>query len=293
MNVSQGRLVAARLQPELATGRYVARLAVRSLHAELVLYPKPGLVSLNDNGAHRDMNAETFVRSLFALRRYFADIALAGAQGAPMAELRRIGVAAEARMMAATCGVNTHRGAIFALGLLCAAAGRVRAERGSWSDAALRGVLARHWRRDLLAVLASPVTAPSHGQQAAARYGVGGARGEAIRGFPAVFEVALPALRYALARGADGERARLHAFFTLLAAVDDTNVLYRGGSAALDQVKQGAARFLAAGSVFAGDWLQRAEALHRRCSQQRLSPGGCADLLAAAWFVHQLQTEMR
>jgi triphosphoribosyl-dephospho-CoA synthase len=291
VSIARCALVATRPQPLLAAGRHIARLAVRSLHAELVLYPKPGLVSLHDNGAHRDMNAGTFVRSLFALRHYFAAIAVAGMRGASMPELRQLGVAAEARMMAATRGVNTHRGAIFALGLISAAAGRVWAERGPWSDAALRDMLARSWRRGLLAVPA--LSAPSHGQQVAARYGAAGARGEAIRGFPAVFEVALPALRDALARGADGERARLHAFFALLAAVDDTNVLYRGGRAALDQMQQGAAQFLAAGSVFADDWLQRAETLHRRCSRQRLSPGGCADLLAAAWFVHQLQTRVQ
>src|SRR5438477_2929234 len=91
-------------QPELAASRNIARLAVRSLHAELVLYPKPGLVSLRDNGAHRDMNATTFMRSVFALRHYFAQIALAGMRKARMAELRRLGVAAETRMLHATGG---------------------------------------------------------------------------------------------------------------------------------------------------------------------------------------------
>src|SRR5450830_1562357 len=108
----------------------VARIAVRSLYTELALYPKPGLVSLRDNGAHTDMNAATFLRSLFSLRHYFADIALAGMRAAPMTELRRLGIHAETRMLRATGDVNTHRGAIFALGMLGAAAGRAWSQGG-------------------------------------------------------------------------------------------------------------------------------------------------------------------
>ena len=273
-----------------AEARRLARLAVRSLYAELVLYPKPGLVSLRDNGAHTDMNAETFMRSLFSLRRYFVDIAIAGMRSANMAELRRIGLAAEARMLRTTDGVNTHRGAIFALGLLTASAGLAWSHGRAATDATLRDIIVTHWRRDLLAVLAPATIAPTHGQQVAARYGATGARGEAIRGFPAVFEVALPALRLAISRGADAGRAQVHAFFALLAQVDDTNVLYRGGCDAALGIKRGAADFIAAGSVFAPGWEQRAERLHRWSSIRRLSPGGCADLLAAAVFVDQWQS---
>lgn len=285
--------VAVPRRAEFAAVRNIARFAVRSLYAELVLYPKPGLVSRRDNGAHRDMNAASFLRSLFALRHYFADIAAAGTRAARLPEMRRLGMIAEARMLAATGGVNTHRGAIFTLGLLSAAAGFAGAVGRPCTDGNLREIVAGLWRRDLLAVPTAGTRVPSHGQQVAARYGLSGARGEAIRGFPAVFGIALPALRDALATGMDSERAQLHAFFTLLTAVADTNVVYRGGSVALDRLQRGAAEFIAGGSVFAAGWRQRAEALHRRCSRQGISPGGCADLLAAAWFVHQLQTDVR
>src|SRR5262249_55327894 len=152
--------------------------------AELVLYPKPGLVSLRDNGAHHDMNAATFMRSIFALRRYFGEIAMAGMRAAPMSELRRLGLIAESRMLRATRGVNTHRGAIFALGMLAAAAGRAWREERSFSDATLREMIATHWRRDLLAVPVDDASSLSHGMAAMARYGASGARGEAIDAFP-------------------------------------------------------------------------------------------------------------
>jgi triphosphoribosyl-dephospho-CoA synthase len=124
----------------------------------------------------------------------------------------------------------------------------------------------------------------------AARHRVTGARGEALQGFPSVFEIALPGLRNALAQGADMQLALLHTFFVLLAGTTDTNVLFRGGAEGLRFIQTQAKDFLDRGSVFEPGWQQRAEFLHRQCSIKNLSPGGCADLLAAAWFVHQLQS---
>jgi triphosphoribosyl-dephospho-CoA synthase len=270
--------------------RHIALLAVRSLYRELALYPKPGLVSFRDNGAHRDMDAATFVRSLFSLRGYFFAIAAAGMREAKFNELQQLGLAAESRMLHATRGINTHRGAIFTHGILAAAAGCAAARNLSPSDENLRAIVIANWSRDLRATAVASAAAPSHGQLMAARHGVTGARGEALLAFPSVFESALPALRNALPRGADTQHALLHAFFVLLAETPDTNVLYRGGAEGLQFVQTQAADFLERGSVFEAGWQARAEFLHRRCSAKNLSPGGCADLLSAAWFVHQLQT---
>jgi len=272
-----------------AGGRRLGRLAARSLWDELVLYPKPGLVSLRDSGAHDDMDATTLVRSLFALRPWFVALAQAGARGAPLRELRAAGIRAERAMLGATGGINTHRGAIFVLGLLTAAAGSLAA-RGSFpTDERLRATLAARWGAEL-AIDWRPPHGRSHGSIVAARYGASGARGEALRGFPSVFEIALPALREALAKGATAERAALAALFALLAAVDDTNVLHRGGREGLAFVRQGARVFARNGGALDARAQARALALHRAFSVRRLSPGGCADLLAAALYVHALQT---
>ena len=271
------------------TAHRIARLAVRSLYQELALYPKPGLVSFRDSGAHRDMNAATFMCSLFSLRAYFVAITAAGMREAKFDELQRLGLAAESRMLRATRGINTHRGAIFTHGLLAAAAGSVAARNISPSDENLREIATANWSRDLRAIAIAGTASASHGQLMAAQHGVTGARGEALLGFPSVFGIALPGLRSALARGADTSEALLHAFFVLLAETADTNVLFRGGAEGLRFIQTQAGEFLDRGSVFAAGWQQRAEALHRQCSAKNLSPGGCADLLAAAWFVHQLQ----
>jgi len=268
----------------------IARLAVRSLYHELALYPKPGLVSLRDNGAHFDMDAATFMRSMFSLRGYFVAIAAAGMRGARLGELQQLGLAAESRMMRATCGINTHRGAIFTHGILAAAAGCAAACNIEPSDKNLRGIVISNWSRDLRVFTLSQTATPSHGQLMAARHGATGARGEALQGFPSVFDIALPALRNALVRGADARHALLHAFFVLLAETEDTNVLYRGGKEGLHFIRTQAGEFLERGSVFEQGWQARAESLHHHCSARNLSPGGCADLLSAAYFIHQLQT---
>lgn len=101
-----------------ACAQRIGRAAIAALYDELALAPKPGLVSFVDSGSHGDMDATTFMRSLFALRHYFPRIAMQGAAGAPFASLEALGVMAETRMLQATGGINTHRGAVFTLGLI-------------------------------------------------------------------------------------------------------------------------------------------------------------------------------
>jgi triphosphoribosyl-dephospho-CoA synthase len=265
--------------------RLLARQAVRSLHQELVLYPKPGLVSLMDTGSHEDMDAATFMRSLFSLRRYFADIGTAGAQGASFQQLKQLGIAAERRMLRATAGVNTHRGAIFCLGMLCAAIAYCHARRMPLSATNVRRALLMRWG-DQLAAHAQVNHADSNGLRMAAMHAVGGARQEGALGFPAVFDTALPRLRATLASGRDWQCAKIDAFFALMAGVSDTNVYYRGGAQGAAIVRARSGDFLAGGGTAHPDWLRKAQAIHREFMRRRLSPGGAADLLAAACLIH-------
>ena len=279
------RAAARALPGQVAFCQAIARHAVRSLYAELTLYPKPGLVSLVDNGSHDDMTAATFMRSLFALRHYFAHITRAGMQDAPFASLRRLGIDAEARMLRATGGINTHRGAVFCLGLLCAAIGNCRARGIALTPGAIRATLLMRWAGALAAHL-DPGTSDSHGTQAARRHGVGGARQEAALGLPSVFELALPVLRSTLAAGRGMRRARVDALFTLMAHISDTNLYHRGGEEGAASVRRHARDFVARGGTASDDWEAQALACHRTFVAARLSPGGAADLLAAACLLH-------
>jgi triphosphoribosyl-dephospho-CoA synthase len=264
----------------------IGRLAIHALLRELTLHPKPGLVSPVDNGAHDDMNVTTFVRSLLALRSYFTAIAAAGARDAPFGELQRLGIEAERKMLAATGGINTHRGAIFCLGFLAAAAGWRQARGLDLHGEQLTETILDLWGEGVTEVgRAAP---DSHGERVIRRYGARGAREELLAGLPTLVGIALPALREALKQTSCVERASIQCLFAIMAELQDTNLLHRGGPEGLAFVRNAARRFLDAGGVHARDWRQRALDLHGDCVALHLSPGGAADCLAAAWFVHGL-----
>jgi triphosphoribosyl-dephospho-CoA synthase len=268
--------------PSHATG--LGRLAVRALFDEAVLGCKPGLVSASDSGAHADMTLATFYRSISALRPYFPTIAALGAANAPWRSLQSHAQAAEAVMLRATGGVNTHRGAIFHLGLLCAAAGALAARNRVLSPRAVCGFVRVAYAPHLMATR----TVLSHGSVVEYRYGAGGARGEAASGYRSVRRWSLPAFDDVLARTHDRERAAVQALFALVANVGDTNVLWRGGREGLAFAQARAQRFLDRGGVLAHDWREHASHVHREFVARRLSPGGCADLLAATLFLHDV-----
>jgi len=268
-------------------GATIATLAHDALLREVETAPKPGLVSRIDSGSHDDMDANTFRRSAAAIRPHFAGMAEAGARGCAMSELRVVGLEAEAAMFAATGGINTHRGAIFGLGLLVAAAG-ARSAGLAGPNTSLGTIVAQRWSRG---IVDGPVLLRSHGSAARRRYGAGGARAEAAQGFPTVYEVGLPALREgAELESRDAEGARVHACFALIAALEDTNLLHRGGREGLAFAQRTAREFLDAGGVGQPDWRARSLAIHREFVARRLSPGGAADLLAMSVFVNYFET---
>jgi triphosphoribosyl-dephospho-CoA synthase len=231
------------------------------------------------------MDIRTFLRSVYSLRNYFGEIAHAGYRGEAFPMLRRLGVRAEEQMLSATRGVNTHRGAIFSLGLLAAAAGRCLARGRLWDRLDLGEVVSREWGDALGGAVPAALT---HGSDVAARYGAGGARMEAARGFPTLFQVGLPALEEAIRAGSDPRAARVQALFSMMAVLEDTNLLHRGGEPGLGIARERARGFLGGGGVFRPDWETRAVAIHREFVHRNLSPGGSADLLSATCFVHAL-----
>lgn len=255
--------------------------ARRALEAEVLLTPKPGLVDQNNTGAHRDMDVETFLRSAAALEPWFDALAQAGAETAALPPeavlpmLRPIGIRAEADMYAATGGVNTHKGALFSLGLLCAAQGRLEALNRPAGPEALCQMSAR---------LAKGVTGElsqtgTHGLAAHAAYGAKGVRGEAESGFAAVRQLALPTLQKARQAGDSPRIAGVRALLALMAALRDTNVLHRAGEEGLTWLQTRARDCLSRFS------LPAVEELDRACITRNISPGGSADLLAIAFFL--------
>lgn len=261
----------------------IERAARRALWAEVSLFPKPGLVSPMDNGSHSDMTMNTLLRSIHALRYVFGDLAELGAGGARYRQLQDTAIQAEARMQTATNGINTHRGGLFVLGLLSAAAGYLG---HSVSAAALSETIRRQWGSDILESM--PEAPHSNGAIAVKTFRVKGARQEAAEGFPTLMTCVLPSLIEAENKGADREQAMVQALFTAMAHLDDTNLLHRGGKKGLAYAKTTSAQFLKNGGVFSPSWRKDAVAIHRAFVLRNLSPGGAADMLAAAVFVREL-----
>ena len=263
----------------------LAELARQALVAEVELTPKPGLVDRRGAGAHSDLSLDLMRQSAAAIAPYFEAMG-DSAQSMPFdrglrTEVAAIGRAAESAMLQATNGSNAHKGAIWILGLLVTAASRgIDLNPAAIAqDAALLARLPDRAQPQLL----------SHGEMVRARYGATGARGEAFAGFPHVLHVGLPTLRAERNRARTETNSRLWALLNIMARLEDTCVLYRGGAEGLAIVQKGASDALLAG----GPGSVAGELAMLRLDQELLirniSPGGAADLLAATLFLDALE----
>jgi triphosphoribosyl-dephospho-CoA synthase len=283
--------VPGRTVSERSLGSRLARLAHRSLLREVLLTPKPGLVDRRNCGSHRDMNLSSFLASARAIAPWFSVFFERGLEGCAvpadlfLAGIRADGMACEHAMLRATGGVNTHKGSIFAFGLLCAAAGRLVGQgRGLAREPLCEEVAAVCAR--VVEELRRPGEAGTAGEHLFRRHGLTGARGEAASGFATVRTHALPAFERLRAAGS---RMALHAaLLELLAFNPDTNVVSRGGLAGLTFLQGEAMGLRRDGGVAAPDYLRRLAALDDEAIRRNLSPGGSADLLAVTWFLAHL-----
>jgi triphosphoribosyl-dephospho-CoA synthase len=277
----------------------LADIAVDVLEAEAMLTPKPALVDARGSGAHRDLDLPAMLKSARSLHGTFLSMATAAAGREPDQALReqlaRIGRCGERGMFAATGGSNAHRGAIWVLGLLVAARA-IQGEASPHGDAGTQGDAGPQGEagpRETAALAARIAAFPdrhapaqdSHGARVCRRYGVKGARGEAVAGFPHVVDVGLPAMWAARAQGADETCARLDALVAIMATLDDTCLLHRGGLPALEAAQRGARDTLMAGGSSSAAGRRALLRLDAELVERNASPGGCADLLAACIFL--------
>lgn len=269
---------------------YIGAKAYGALLLEVSTTPKPGLVDRNNKGAHRDMGMKHFFASANALRSFLCKFAETGylTRDLPPKEafskLRCVGLEAEQAMLKATHGVNTHKGAIFSLGLLCAAAGRI--DPFDWSEAALLEQCAAMCE-DVLSDFDKITleTARTEGERLFAQYGITGVRGQAKDGFPAVKEVGLPVFREGLRQGLSVNDAGCATLLHLIAATDDTNLIRRSDRDTQLAIRQEMADLLSSDPYPA---LSKIESMDDDFIRRNLSPGGSADLLAMTYFLYSL-----
>ncbi|MEG9436018.1 triphosphoribosyl-dephospho-CoA synthase CitG [Edaphobacter sp. HDX4] len=272
--------------------------ASEALLSELMLTPKPGLVDLRNSGAHRDMNLVTFLKSARVLSAWFPIFVDMGhtAADVPASDflplLRSVGIGCEQEMFQTTQGINTHKGAIFSLGLLCAAAGRLLAQEIALTRERLCTEVSHICAGIVERELSGTAEQQTAGERIFHLYGLAGARGEAESGFGTVRSVALPVYDHLRQNGLTQKIALSQAFLYLLTVNDDTNLVARGGLAGLDYVREYARKLLDDGGVFALDGLKRMIEFDDDLIARNLSPGGSADLLAVTAFLAEFPTSV-
>lgn len=275
----------------------IGQKATQAILFELATSPKPGLVDRRNSGAHLDMDYFTLSASVIALAPYFTKFAQIGATNIDrqpidmLDDLKRLGVEAEQAMFKMTGNINTHKGAVFSIGIVSAAAGYlckrhkviVSDSIGKIVSQMTAGICAReYYQLDKKQNL-------TKGEKIYVRYGLRGIRGEAEQGFPSVLKGSYPILKNCLINKVPFNESMLETYLHLLCIVDDTNVLGRHDMEMLQWLKAEAQKLIGTGGALKSGSLARLESLDDQCIAKNVSPGGCADLLAVTAFIFFLE----
>lgn len=297
------------LVPPTTIPYIIAHLATQALQAELNTTPKPGLVDKDNNGAHRDMDYALMQRSIDTLHPYFVKLALLGCADAlpTHTSIRDIGIEAEKAMLSATNGVNTHKGALFSMGLAVVAAAHEERKIAANEEQILKE---RNGGEDVLVSLQTtikalaasfPDTNGTHGSKAKllskGTTAIKGALDNAREGYEMLFAEWLP---FYIERRKEHDAYTLHkTLLRIMCDLDDTNVIYRTDLATAEEVKQEARALLDSFSKAhtAEDKEKRIAAellalkdMDKRYTARNISPGGAADMLSLTIFIGSIQT---
>ncbi len=277
--------------------RLIGNLAYHAMMVEVHLTPKPGLVDTANTGAHKDMDINHFTKSANAITPFMMQCVTVGRGASSLTEsvllslLRPIGIEAEKAMFSTTNGVNTHKGMIFSLGLICGAVGWLKGNKRAISVINICATVERCCRGLVDKELSSlkEQRPKTQGEKLFQQYGVTGARGEAASGFSTVSQFALPTYRSAINDGLSTEQALWQTLLVLMAHNQDTNLLARGGLDGLTYVQLQAKHLLDLGGVYHADIESNLTRFDHILIERNLSPGGSADLLALTWLLSELE----
>ena len=276
----------------------VTATAMESMLFEVSATPKPGLVTPYSNGAHRDMDYYTFLSSAAALHRCFDEMLRLGVtySARPVTEvlppLRVCGIKQEEMMFTFTKGINTHKGMIFSMGILCACYGW-----GYGKEAMSAGYLGR-----LAAAMCAGICDRefqglkdkqnlTKGEQMYVRYGFRGARGEAESGFETVRRISLPVYRELRKQKISVNDALVQTLLHLIAGTNDTNIISRHDYETSVYAGECAAKAILAGGILTAEGKRCIKDMELDFIRRNISPGGCADLLAVTHFLYQIDGE--
>lgn len=269
--------------------------ACKSLMYEVMTTPKPGLVDMTNNGSHKDMNIYTFIDSSSVLTAYFRDFVLAGIEfhkdepDKLFERIRYLGMKAEEDMFKVTTNVNTHKGLIFSLGIICAALGYLFANnKGVETDSILE--MSKNMTVRLIKDFdnVTKENAKTYGEKLYADYSITGIRGEAANGFSSVTKFGLPVLKDLIKKRILLNNAGALTLLNLIANVKDTNIISR--SNIFTQVKvQNDIKSLISQKKLENISTEDIENIDKQFIDMNISPGGCADLLAITYMLYFME----
>lgn len=274
----------------------IEEICVSALLEEITTTPKPGLVDTLNSGAHKDMDYSTFIASINAIRPYFLKFTQAGAElnridNTTLAQLRPLGLQCEKAMLKATKGINTHKGAIFSLGILAASAGYCYSNLRHITIENVCRISAIIGKEALMDFEKSiDDKAVTNGQRIFNKYGIKGVRGEVTSGFSSVRKYALPIMKELFN---DNKYKKndiyIQVLLNLMCNVVDTNVIARSGLEAVKFVQCTAAEALRLGGALTLEGRKKILELDNEYTRLNISPGGCADLLSVSIFLYNLE----
>ena len=270
----------------------IAELATKSLLQEVYTTPKPGLVDSRNNGSHTDMNISTFEKSANALTPYFYNCVAIGqrTKNAPYCEtfalLKNAGIIAEEQMYQATNNINTHKGAIYSIGVICGAIGRLWKPETPIAKTEEIFLMCAELVNDAVKEYFSSIDCSTNGGRLYIEHGIKGIRGEVATGFPSVLSIGLPAYQKALESGLSSNDAGVLTLLQFIANIEDTNLYHRGGIDGAHYAADYAKNILRNAEIPS---LKSVEKMDDDFISKNLSPGGCADLLAVTYLLYELK----
>lgn len=278
---------------------YISQIAVKSMLLEVSATPKPGLVDRNNSGAHKDMDFNTFIESSVSQVYTFYNCTLEGLkfEGEDNKELlkaiRPAGIEGESKMFNATRGINTHKGLIFSLGIIAAAAGLQYKKTNKLKMDAddvcnfvkeiAEGIVSRELEN---LNNKEPLT---YGEGLFKKYGIKGIRGEVESGFSTVRYYSLPILRELMKGTGNINDNLVQVLFHLMTITEDVNILGRHSIDELEYVKSTAKEILALGGIFTDEGRKKIHEIDIEFIRRNISPGGSADLLAVTLMLYFLE----
>jgi len=272
----------------------ISSFAIQAMIYEVSCFPSPGLVSPVSNGSHKDMNFYTFIDSTSTLSKYLALFVQEGLSDKTYKEIfngiRLIGVEAENDMFAKTRGINTHKGMLYLMGVVCAATGKAIFEKKEFK--CIQNIIkemAKGIVENELSYIKDNVEL-SHGEKLFFKYKTEGVRGEVEKGIPTVFNFALNFYKQSLNLNVNDRL--VHTLIGIMQICDDTTIIYRHNPQVLRDVRKKTIDIIKLGGMKSSIGREKIDSLCAEFIDKNISPGGSADLLGVTIFLYLVEQYM-